>query len=154
MTAMYVYNRSLHNTLRNIMPEEAFTGVKLEVGHLRIFGCPIYIHVPKEKRIKIDPSGRKGTFVGYNESLKAYQIYILVQRHIEVSRDVNFEEEVSFKIYRGYHMEIHPIYPINLVDPVARVDVPKDTVVVQKRPTWAHQTLQEEEGYAVHHGTF
>jgi hypothetical protein len=29
--------------------EEAFTGLKLELGHLRIFGCPVYIHVPKEK---------------------------------------------------------------------------------------------------------
>jgi hypothetical protein len=49
------------------------------------------------KRIKLDPSGRKGTFVGYNESSKAYQIYIPGQRQIEVSRDVTFEEEVSFK---------------------------------------------------------
>jgi hypothetical protein len=34
----------------------------------RIFGCPVYFHVPKEKRSKLDPSGRKGTFVRYNES--------------------------------------------------------------------------------------
>jgi hypothetical protein len=66
----------------------AFTGVKHEVGHFRIFGCPVYIHVPKEKRMKLDPSSRKGTFVGYNESSKAYQIYILGQRQIEVSMDV------------------------------------------------------------------
>jgi hypothetical protein len=80
-----------------MMPEEAFTEVKPDVGQFRIFGCPIYIHVPKEKRINLEPSGRKGTFVGYNESLKAYWIYILGQRQIEVSRDVIFEEEVSFK---------------------------------------------------------
>ena len=80
--------------------------MKHEVGHFRIFGCPIYFHVPKEKRTKLDPSGRKGTFVGYNESSKAYQIYILGQRQIEVSRDVTLEEEVSFKRSRGYHMEI------------------------------------------------
>ena len=48
---------------------------KPEVSHLRIFGCPIYIHIPKEKRAKLDPSGRKGTFVGYFESSKAYRIY-------------------------------------------------------------------------------
>jgi hypothetical protein len=57
-------------------PEEAFTIVKPEVGHFRIFGCLVYIHVPKEKRTKLDPSGRKGTFVGYNESSKEYHIYI------------------------------------------------------------------------------
>jgi hypothetical protein len=72
MNEVYVQNKSPHKTLRNMTPEEAFTGVKREVGHFRIFGCPVYIHVPKEKRIKLDPLGRKGTFVGYSESSKAY----------------------------------------------------------------------------------
>jgi hypothetical protein len=78
-------------------PEEAFIGVKPKVGHFRIFGCQVYFHVPKEKRTKLDPSGRKGTFVGYNESSKAYQIYISGQRHIKVSRDVIFGEEIAFR---------------------------------------------------------
>ena len=51
----------------------------------------------KEKRTKLDPSGIKGTFVGYNESLKAYRIYIPSQRQIVVSINVTFEGEVSFK---------------------------------------------------------
>ena len=34
------------------------------------------------------------------------------------------------------------------------VDVPRDIVVGQKRPTWARQTLQEVEGHAAPHGTF
>jgi hypothetical protein len=177
MTAVYVQNKSPHNTLRNMTPEEAFTEVKPEVGHFRIFGCPVYIHVPKEKRTKLDPSGRKGTFVGYNESSKAYQIYILGQRQIEVSRDVTFEEEVAFRRSRGSHMEIdserqeemvpspphppvvqretiEPIDPIDPVDPVAPVDVPRDIAVGRKRPAWARQTLQEEEGHATPRGTF
>ena len=111
---------------------------------------PIYIHVPKEKRTKLDPSGRKGIFVGYSESSKAYQIYIPGQRQIEVSRDVTFEE-VSFERSRGSHMEIDPI---DLVDPVAPIVVPRDIVVGQKRPTWSRQTLQEAERHATPHGTF
>jgi hypothetical protein len=87
-------------------PEEAFTEVKPVVGHLMIFGCPVYIHVPKEKTTKLDPSGRKSTFVGYSESSKAYRIYIPSQRQSEVSRDVSFEEEVAFRRSRGSHMEI------------------------------------------------
>ena len=46
-------------------PEEAFTSEKPKIGHLRIFGCPVYVHVPREKRTKLDPFGRKGIFVGY-----------------------------------------------------------------------------------------
>jgi hypothetical protein len=80
--------------------------VKPEVEHFRIFGCPVYIHVPKDKRTKLDPSGRNGTFVGYNESSKAYWIYIPGQRQIEVNIDVTLEEKVAFRRSRGSHMEI------------------------------------------------
>ena len=76
-------------------PKEAFTDVKPEVGHLRIFSCPVYIHAPKDKRTKLEPSGKKGTFMGYSESSKAYRIHILGSRQIELSRDVIFEEEMA-----------------------------------------------------------
>ena len=56
----------------DIAPKEAFVEEKPEINHLRIFGCPVYIHVPREKRTKLDPAGKQGIFVGYNESAKAY----------------------------------------------------------------------------------
>jgi len=49
---MYVQNKSPHRILGDKTPEEALIGVKLEVNKLRIFGCPIFIYVPKEKRTK------------------------------------------------------------------------------------------------------
>jgi hypothetical protein len=76
MTIVYDQNHSPHQILKNITPKQAFTKVKPEIRHFRIFGCPVYLHVPKEKILKLEPSGRKGTFVGYSESSKAYQIYI------------------------------------------------------------------------------
>jgi hypothetical protein len=60
---IYVQNRSPHQIL-NITPEEAFTRVKPEIEHFRIFGCPVYFHVPKEKRSKLDLSEGKDTFMG------------------------------------------------------------------------------------------
>ena len=53
-----------------------FSGENLEVVYLRIFGCTMYVHFPKEKRSKLDPLGKKGVFVGYSETSKAYQVYI------------------------------------------------------------------------------
>jgi hypothetical protein len=79
-TTVYVHNRSPHKILGNKTPKEVFTGKKPEISHLRIFGCPVFIHVPKEKRTKLEPSGKKGTFVGYNETSKAYRIYISGKR--------------------------------------------------------------------------
>lgn len=75
-TAIYIHNRSSHAALRDKTHEEAFAGEKPEVGHLRIFGCSVYIHVPKVKRTRMEPSGKKGTFVGYSETAKAYRIYV------------------------------------------------------------------------------
>ena len=126
-------------------PEETFTGVKPEVGYLRIFGCPVYIHVPKEKRTKLKPSRKKGTFVGYSESSKAYRIYIPGSRQIEVSRDVTFEEEMAVRKGRGSDMEIDdeemerrsPSPPVQNelakkdepIDPVATSDILEDMTV-------------------------
>ena len=65
---VYVQNHTPHRVLENKTPEEVFSGKKPEVSHLRIFGCPVYIYIPKEKRTKLDPSGKKGIFVGYSEA--------------------------------------------------------------------------------------
>jgi hypothetical protein len=58
---VYVQNKSLHQTLKNITPEEVFTGIKPEIELFRLFGCPVYFHVPKEKKSKLDPLERKDT---------------------------------------------------------------------------------------------
>ena len=86
-TTVYVHNRTPHRALENKTLEEVFSGQKPEVSHLRIFGCLVYIHIPKEKRMKLDPSGKKGLFVGYSESSKAYRIYFLGFKKIDISRD-------------------------------------------------------------------
>ena len=95
-TAIYVQNRSPHRVLGNKTPEEMFLGEKPKVSHLRIFGCPVYVHVPKEKRTKLEPSGKKGIFVGYSESLKEYKVYIPGFRQIETSKDITFDEDTTF----------------------------------------------------------
>jgi hypothetical protein len=96
MTTIYVQNRSPHCILKNITPEEAFSGKKPNVENLRIFGCPVYSHIPKDKKNKLEPYGKKGIFVGYSDSSKAYKIYIPEQHKIEVSKDVTFNERMAF----------------------------------------------------------
>ena len=61
-TTVYVHNRISHSVFGNKTPEEMFFEEKLEVSHLNIFGCPVYIHIPKEKRSKLDPLGNEGLF--------------------------------------------------------------------------------------------
>ena len=54
------------------------------------------MHIPKEKRTKLDHSGKKGIFVGYSESSKSYRIYFPGFKNIDISGDVTFDEDSSY----------------------------------------------------------
>ena len=56
----------------------------------------MYIHIPREKRTKLDPSGNKGIFVGYSENSKAYRIYFPGFKNIDISRDVTFDKDSTY----------------------------------------------------------
>ena len=75
--------------------EEMYTENKLEVRHLNIFGCSVYVHIMKDKRTKLDPSRRKGIFVGYCKVPKSFKIYVLKFHLIDIIRDVTFDEETT-----------------------------------------------------------
>ena len=91
-TIVYVQNRLSHSDLEFKTPGEVYTRKKPEVSHLKVFGFPVYVHIMKDKRTKMDPSGKKGIFVGYCEVSKSFRIYISGFHHIEISRDVTFDE--------------------------------------------------------------
>ena len=49
--------------------------------------------------------GRKGIFVGYSETSKAFRIYIPGFKQIETSRDVTFDEDEAFNKSRRHRAE-------------------------------------------------
>jgi hypothetical protein len=53
----------------------------------------------------LDHLGKKGIFVGYYEVSKAFRIYIPGYHHIEISRDVTFDEDETLKISRKFQLE-------------------------------------------------
>jgi transposase InsO family protein len=88
-TACVLRNLSLPASLDKT-PYELFFGKRPDVSRLRVFGCPVYVHVPKEKRHKLQPPAEKGFFVGYERGSKAYRV--LVNGKVKISRDVTFDE--------------------------------------------------------------
>ena len=63
------------------------------------------------QKTKLDPSGKKGIFVGYCEVSKAFRIYISGFHHIKMIRDVTFDEEASLKKSRRCQLkEVHEVY--------------------------------------------
>ena len=73
----------------------------------------MYIHIPKEKRTNRDPSRRKGIFIGYRDISKAYRIYFLGFKKIDISRDIAFDEDSTY--FRSRRT------------PIQEVDEPEDT---------------------------
>jgi hypothetical protein len=104
-TTMYVQNILSLSVLGFKNPEEMFSRKKREVSHLKIFGCPMFVHISKEKRTKLDPSGKKGIFVGHCEVSKTFIIYIPCYHHIEINRDVTFYEDATLKKSRRCQLE-------------------------------------------------
>ena len=96
-TTVYLQNRSPHRAVGSKTPEEMYSGKKPEVSHFRIFGSMTYSHVPSEKRTKFDPTAERGIFVGYDETSKAYRIYLPCSRKVVVRREVKFDEERAFR---------------------------------------------------------
>jgi hypothetical protein len=68
--------------VKNKVPQEAWTCMKHNVAHLKVFGCVAYAHVPDELRKKLDNKGHKCIFVGYSEDTKAYKLYDLLQEKL------------------------------------------------------------------------
>ena len=54
----------------------------------------------------MEHSGKKGNFLGYSETSKAFRIYVPSERDVEVSQDVTFHEETTFK--RSKEIECGP----------------------------------------------
>ncbi len=66
-TAMYLTNRTPHESLGGLSPIEKSTGKKPDLGRTRIFGCTAYMQIPKAGRKgKLSDVAWQGILVGYS----------------------------------------------------------------------------------------
>jgi len=91
-TAVYLKNRSPTKALSDVTPEEAWSGQKLDLQHLRIFGCRAFAKVPDSRRRKWDAKSQEYIFVGYCEGMNGYRLVHPVTKKLTISRDVVFFE--------------------------------------------------------------
>jgi hypothetical protein len=105
VTANYTQNRT-PVTAHGKTPREAFHGKKPNVSHLRVFGAPVYMHVPKELRDKLEPVSEKGRFLGYEPDAKAYRILRERNNWVIVSRDVIVDERMAVAEKPGVEIDM------------------------------------------------
>eukprot|EP00253_Pinus_taeda_P006208 PITA_06208 len=93
--ANYIINRTPTKILKNITPEEAWSSIKLDVSHFRIFGSEAWAHIPDEKHKALEPKSEKCTFVVYSEDVKGYRLIPFKSKNVIIRRDVKFDENKS-----------------------------------------------------------
>jgi O-phosphoseryl-tRNA(Cys) synthetase len=86
-TAKYLLNMSSSSVLVDTTPHEVWSGKKPSVSHLKVFGYDAFVHVPKEKRSKLDKKEVKCIFIGYKEGMKGYMLLVYASWKIVHSRD-------------------------------------------------------------------
>ena len=91
-TAVYLRNRSPTSYLKEMTPHEKWHGSKADVSNLKVFGCNAYVHVPDQKRKKLDKKSVQSIFVGYPNNSKGYKFYNPETKKMFRSRDVIFIE--------------------------------------------------------------
>jgi transposase InsO family protein len=122
--ANYVVNRSPTLSVKDITPEEAWSGVKPSVNHFRVFGCLAYIHVPDNQRKKLDDRSVRCMLLGISEESKAYKLYDPDKKKIIVSRDVVFDEDKSWNWSKSDQEQLNDVPHID-VDEVSEMEFPQ-----------------------------
>ena len=94
-TAVHVFNRTPTRVLNWRTPYEVWnSGQVPDVSHFRTFGCKGYMHIPDDKRGKLDAKAFEVTLVGYESGAKGYRLWDRHARTLRLSRDVTFDEDV------------------------------------------------------------
>lgn len=129
--AVYLNNRSSTKKLMQMTPQEAWSGKKPDVSHLRVFGSIGYVHVPDETRSKLDDKSEKLVFIGYVKNSKGYKLYNARNGKTVISRDVEFNEDGSWE-WNVPQDENYNFLP--LFDDFLATDQPQDQVVAAATP--------------------
>ena len=91
---VYLKNRSSTRSLKGKTPYEALFGRKPDLSHLRILGTPTYIHIPEEKRVKLDSHSYVGQLISYEDTTNQYQVWDHIRKDVVVARDIVFDESL------------------------------------------------------------
>ena len=95
LCANYLLNRTPTKGLKLAMTlYEALLKTKPYLGHLRIWGCRVYAHIPDKKRKKLDPHSRECLLMGYYDSENVFKLFDIEAKAMIKCRDAIFFEDI------------------------------------------------------------
>ena len=89
-TVAYLKNRS--PGINGITPYELGNHIRPDLSHLKVVGSRAWVHIPKEKRVKLDIRSWQGIFIGY-EGKNQYRIYNPRTGKVHITRDIFVDEQ-------------------------------------------------------------
>ncbi|KAL4369109.1 hypothetical protein GQ457_05G014540 [Hibiscus cannabinus] len=144
--AVYLSNRSPTKNVDNVTPQEAWSGRKPSVRHIRVFGSIAYAHVPDQGRLKLDDRSSKYVFIGYDSNSKGYKLFNPSNGRIGISRDVEFDEQASWN-WEAQEEQSYDFFPYFVeeqdVTPSQVVDLPQN-MTPPPSPAPIHEETSEE----------
>ena len=90
---MDVINLTLSYALDGDILEKVWTGKDVSYNHLRVFGCRVFVHIPKDERAKLDANSKQCIFLEYAHDEYGYRLWDPIDRKVIRSRDVVFLED-------------------------------------------------------------
>ena len=72
-------------------PYELLFNKSVKIKHLKIFGTECFIHIPKQKRHKLDRKAHKVYLVGYLEEGLRYRVWVPELNDVILNHDVILE---------------------------------------------------------------
>jgi hypothetical protein len=75
LTVVHLINRLSSPILKNKSSIEILENRKVQLDHLRVFGCTCFVH--KKRHDKLDKNAFKALFLGYFSRQKGYKCYDL-----------------------------------------------------------------------------
>lgn len=144
-TAVYLINRSPSKRIPGKTPEELWTGEKMKLHHLRVFGCPPYARVPKDKRDKLEATSKLCIFVGYCEQSKAYRLIDYTDpSNVIYARDVIFLEDQSFSELKLKNQPSTELVDMNVKEGVPIEGNILPEMVVESEPSSENEEVLED----------
>lgn len=158
-TAVYLKNRSPHKAVKDKTPEEKWTEEKVDLKHLKVFGCIAQAHVPVQLRQKLSAKSKQYIFVGYCEHTKGYRLFDIENPgQIIKSRDVVFfenqfnqkqsekEERKETEFIKEEFIEIEDQNEVE-----DQNDEESEEEIIQQRRSERNKKTKEYEDYILYH---
>nr|KYP31853.1 Retrovirus-related Pol polyprotein from transposon TNT 1-94 [Cajanus cajan] len=150
LTAADLINLSPSRPLNGEIPEEVWSGKKAYYGHLKVFGCRAFVHIPKDERTKLDAKVKECIYLRSPKDELGFRLWDPVNKKIVRSRDVIFFEDQTIqdikKPEKPKQKEVQDSSPIVINNSGGeisqRIDEPNQTEQPESEQS---QTMQEEQ---------